>query len=66
MTLDARQPHVDAMAIAGERIVALANGNLADLVVLWQDILTIPTPKILATDVVMAIVGGKIANERKK
>jgi predicted amidohydrolase YtcJ len=42
----------------------LAKGKLADLVVLSHDILTIPTPKVLATDVVMTIVGGKVAYVR--
>ena len=57
------------------RIVALAFVNsasawcaqrLADLAVLSHDILTVPTPKILAAEVVMTIVGGQIVYERPK
>jgi predicted amidohydrolase YtcJ len=45
---------------------SLAKGKLADLVVLSHDILTVPTPKILATEVMLTVVGGKIAYERRK
>ncbi len=45
---------------------SLAKGKLADLAVLSHDILTVPTPKILAADVVMTIVGGRVVYERPK
>jgi predicted amidohydrolase YtcJ len=43
---------------------SFAKGKLADLVVLSHDILTVPTPKLLATDVLMTIVGGRVAYEQ--
>jgi predicted amidohydrolase YtcJ len=40
---------------------SLEPGKLADMVVLTQDIMTIPASEILHTEVVMTIVGGEIA-----
>lgn len=44
----------------------LTPGKLADVVVLSQDILTIPEEKILTTQVVYTIVGGKILHAENK
>lgn len=44
---------------------SITPGKLADLVVLSQDILTIPPSEIVKTEVVMTIVNGKIVNEKK-
>jgi hypothetical protein len=43
----------------------LSPGKLADVVVLSQDLLTVPEDKILATKVELTIVGGKVVHERK-
>jgi predicted amidohydrolase YtcJ len=45
---------------------SLTVGKLADLVVLSQDLLTIPAEEILKTKVDLTIVGGKVAYERKE
>ncbi len=42
----------------------LTPGKLADIVVLSQDILTVPDEEILGTKVVYTIVGGKVAYQR--
>jgi predicted amidohydrolase YtcJ len=39
---------------------SITPGKLADAVVLSKDIMTIPTPEILETEVLMTILGGKI------
>jgi hypothetical protein len=44
---------------------SITPGKLADLVVLSQDILTIPPTEIVKTEVVMTIVNGKIVYEKK-
>lgn len=44
---------------------SLAPGKLADIVVLSQDILTVPDDKLLATRVEMTIVGGKVRWQKK-
>ena len=41
-------------------------GKLADLVVLSRDIMTIPPPEILRTQVDMTIIGGRIEHEREE
>ena len=43
----------------------LTPGKLADVVVLSQDLLSVPDEKLLATRVVTTIVGGKVVYERK-
>ncbi len=43
---------------------SLTAGKLADLVVLSKDIVTIPAPEILETDVIMTILGGKIVYQK--
>jgi len=42
----------------------LAPGMLADLVVHSRDLLTIPPPEILQTEVVMTVLGGRVVYER--
>ncbi|HXF05299.1 MAG TPA: amidohydrolase [Blastocatellia bacterium] len=44
---------------------SLTPGKLADMVVLSQDILTIPATEIVKTEVIMTIVNGKIVYEKK-
>jgi predicted amidohydrolase YtcJ len=44
---------------------SLAPGKLADLTVLSQDIMTIPDEKILSTEVLYTILGGKILYQRR-
>jgi predicted amidohydrolase YtcJ len=44
---------------------SLAPGKLADVVVLSEDILTVPDEKILDTQVLHTIIGGKVAYSRK-
>jgi predicted amidohydrolase YtcJ len=44
---------------------ALAPGKLADVVVLSEDILTVPDEKILEAQVLYTIVGGKVVYQRK-
>jgi predicted amidohydrolase YtcJ len=43
---------------------SIAPGKLADLVVLSKDIMTIPAPEILKTEVEMTILGGKVVFEK--
>ena len=43
---------------------SLTPGKLADVTVLSKDILSIPAPEILETEVVMTIVGGEIVHRR--
>jgi hypothetical protein len=59
---------LDAAYAAFEKKIkgSLERGKLADLVVLSKDIMTIPAPEILKTDVVMTIVGGKIVYQQDK
>jgi predicted amidohydrolase YtcJ len=45
---------------------SLETGKLADITVLSRDIMTVPEDEILSTDVVYAIVGGKVRYEQKK
>ncbi len=53
-----------AYASFRENIVgSITPGKLADLVVLSQDIMTVPTESILDTRVVMTIVGGRVVYE---
>ncbi|HAK55602.1 MAG: amidohydrolase [Vicinamibacterales bacterium] len=42
---------------------SLEVGKLADIVVLSRDIMTIPAPEILQTEVVMTILGGRVVYE---
>jgi len=44
---------------------SIAPGKLADLTVLSADIMKIPAARILETNVLMTIVGGRVAYERK-
>ena len=44
----------------------LTPGKLADVVILSQDILTVPEDQILATQVVATIVGGKVVYDASK
>jgi predicted amidohydrolase YtcJ len=39
---------------------SLTPGKLADVTVLSQDLLTVPDEKIMQTEIVMTIVGGKV------
>lgn len=48
-----------------DRKGSLTPGKLADMVVLSQDILTIPPTEIVKTEVLMTIVNGKIVYEKK-
>jgi predicted amidohydrolase YtcJ len=43
---------------------SITPGKLADLAVLSKDIMTIPAPEILDTDVLMTILGGRIVYEK--
>ncbi len=43
---------------------SLLPGKLADLTILSNDILSVPTPEILQTEVMMTIIGGRIVYER--
>jgi predicted amidohydrolase YtcJ len=43
---------------------SLTPGKLADLAVLSKDIMTIPAPEILETEVVMTLLGGKVVYEK--
>jgi predicted amidohydrolase YtcJ len=42
----------------------LSPGKLADITILSKDILTIPAPEILETQVLMILVGGKVDYEQ--
>ncbi|MBI3482679.1 MAG: amidohydrolase [Bacteroidetes bacterium] len=44
---------------------SIAVGKLADFTIFSQDLMTVPDDKILSTEVMMTIVGGKILYERK-
>lgn len=44
---------------------SIAPGKLADFTVFTQDLMTVPDEKILATEVAMTILGGKILYEKK-
>ncbi|MCA9071515.1 MAG: amidohydrolase family protein, partial [Planctomycetaceae bacterium] len=44
---------------------SLAPGKLADLVVLSQDILTVPAKDILNTQVDLTLIGGKVSYQRE-
>jgi predicted amidohydrolase YtcJ len=43
---------------------SIAPGKLADLVVLSKDVMTIPAPEILKTEVLMTVLGGKVVFEK--
>ena len=43
-----------------DQLGTLEIGKLADITIFDQDIMTIPNEDILATNVVMTVVGGKI------
>ena len=43
----------------------IAVGQLADIIVLSNDLTKIPPPQILRTDVVMTFVGGRVVYEKK-
>ncbi len=45
---------------------SLTPGKLADLVVLSQDILTIPAEEVLKAHVVLTIIGGKVVYQRRE
>ncbi|MFQ5816395.1 MAG: amidohydrolase [Terriglobia bacterium] len=45
---------------------SITPGKYADVVVLSKDIMTVPAPEILQTQVLMTMVGGKIVFERKE
>ena len=42
----------------------LTPGKLADITILSRDILIIPEPEILQTEVLMTVVGGKIVYQK--
>jgi len=42
-----------------EDLGAIAPGSLADLTILSNDILSVPEPEVLRTDVLATVVGGK-------
>ena len=44
---------------------SIESGKLADFTVFSQDLMSVPDDKILSTEVVMTIIGGKIVYERK-
>ncbi len=44
---------------------SIAPGKLADFTVFTQDLMTVPDEKILATEVAMTILGGKVLYEKK-
>ncbi len=44
---------------------SLTPGKLADIVILSKDIMTVPAPNILTTEVVMTILGGKVVYEKQ-
>jgi predicted amidohydrolase YtcJ len=50
-------------AHAEQELGSLAPGKLADLVMLSQDIMTVPAKEILRTQVLMTVVGGQIVYE---
>ncbi|MFC2169299.1 amidohydrolase [Acidobacteriota bacterium] len=54
---------IDAAYAAFEENIkgTLTVGKLADMTILSRDIMTIPEPEILKTEVLMTIIGGKIA-----
>ena len=47
-----------------DRLGSLTSGKWADIVILSQDIMTIPEDKILETEVLTTIVGGKVLYEK--
>jgi len=49
-----------------DRLGTIEAGKLADIVVLDRDIMTVPERRILDTEVVYTIVGGKVAYERPR
>jgi hypothetical protein len=51
-------------AHADERLGSLQQGKIADLVVFSKDIMTIPPPEILSTEVQLTMVGGEIVFDR--
>lgn len=57
---------IDAARAAGEedQLGSIEVGKLADLVVLDQDIFSIPVNDILKTNIITTIVGGKIVYEK--
>jgi predicted amidohydrolase YtcJ len=57
---------IDAAYAAFEEDIkgSITPGKLADIVVLSKDIMTIPAPEILETEVLMTILGGKIVYEK--
>ncbi len=40
-------------------------GKLADIVVLSKDIMTVPAPEILETEVLMTLLGGKVVFKKE-
>lgn len=44
---------------------SIQKGKLADMVLLSKDIMTIPPPELLKTEVLKTIVGGKVAYEKR-
>jgi predicted amidohydrolase YtcJ len=59
---------IDAAYAAFEEDIkgTLTPGKLADIVVLSKDIMTIPAPEILETEVLMTILGGKVVFEKSE
>jgi predicted amidohydrolase YtcJ len=43
---------------------SLTPGKLADIVVLSKDIMAVPAPEILETEVLMTLLGGKVVHEK--
>jgi predicted amidohydrolase YtcJ len=44
---------------------SLEAGKLADIVVLSRDIMTIPAPEILETEILMTLLGGKVVFKKE-
>jgi predicted amidohydrolase YtcJ len=49
-----------------DRLGSIEEGKLADMVVLGQDILTVPTEKIIDTPIDMTLIDGKVVYDRTK
>ena len=49
---------------ADDRKGSIAEGKLADLIVLSKDIFTVPPREVLETKVVMTMVGGRVVHGR--
>jgi hypothetical protein len=47
-----------------DRLGSIEDGKLADMVVLAEDILTVPTEKIIDIPIDMTIVGGEVVHKK--